>query len=115
MKDLTHSIEMKDAGDGRVTLTSTAQQSNLETLALAEFLRRLPPEQRCFFKNCRVVGFVPVIMPKGMFKDDNMHVHKMNPDELDYAMRAMPEFNVDGGLKALPRHHDLGGKPTPEL
>lgn len=96
---------------GEVELTTQARQSNLPTLALAEFLRRLPEQERCFFKNCKVVGFMPIYMPAGMFAGDNMHVHKMDRDQLDYAMRAMPEFRAtDDAPQALPQYFDLAGR-----
>lgn len=108
---LEQTVKVELLGSEAVAIKTNATQSNLETLALAAYLRSLPPEQRNYFKKCKLVSFMPVYMPDGMFADNNMHVHKMDPDQLDYAMRAMPEFRTtDESLPANPLYIDLGSK-----
>lgn len=75
------------------TMRVDVRQDNTPVAMLAKFVRSLPPEQRGFFKECRIVGFYPVYMPEGMFQA-NEHLYSLDPDQLDYLVDNTPEFRV---------------------
>lgn len=82
--------------DGRVH--TDIEQNNLEHLALASFMRQLPPEQRPFFKECKVVSIMPYYMPKGAFAE-NETILTLDPDQLDWAVGQFNDFSTVKGAK----------------
>lgn len=79
-------------GDGRVH--TEIEHNNLEHMALAAFMRQLPPENRSFFKQCKVVSVMPYYMPKGAFSEDE-NILTLDPDQLDWAIERFTEFSTD--------------------
>ncbi|MFP5240533.1 MAG: hypothetical protein ACLGQW_11940 [Acidobacteriota bacterium] len=78
---------------GEEELRASATQNNLPILMLTKFLRSLPEDQRCFFKDCRIEAVIPFYMPRGDFKE-NVHAMNMDQDQLDWLLRERPEFRA---------------------
>ncbi|WP_243311924.1 hypothetical protein [Fundidesulfovibrio agrisoli] len=78
---------------GEEELHASATQNNLPILMLTKFLRRLPEDQRAFFKDCRIEAVIPFYMPRGDFKE-NVHAMNMDQDQLEWLLRERPEFRA---------------------
>lgn len=83
--------------DHRVTLTDEdhtqvhAEMSNVGVLALNKFLRGLPPQERGFFKDCKIVAILPAYLPAGEFNSDEIALN-LDREQLDWFLKRNPEF-----------------------
>lgn len=93
--------------DGRVH--TEIEHDNLKHMALAAFMRQLPPEQRTFFKECKVVSVMPYYMPKGAFAEDE-NILTLDPDQLDWAIDKFEEFSTEKGRKGAKMVFGSDGK-----
>ena len=104
---LNRQVTIKDTGHGEVQLKNETRGTTAHAEMLANFLSTIPPDQRGFFKECRVVAVVPFYQAEGDFQA-NLHVMKMDDDQLDWAIKNHPEYRVGDNTKN--NHLATGGK-----
>ena len=92
VKGKTKSVRIEGGGK-EFKMHVDVRQDNTPVAMMAQFVRGLDPKQRRFFKDCRVVSFIPMYLPEGAFSPD-MHALKLDPDQLDWAVKNFPEFKA---------------------
>ncbi len=86
-------VTVEDKGKHEVRVTVSATQDATPQAMLAQWLRSLPPNQRKFFKECRIVSVLPVYAPTGMFDSNEATIH-LDPDQLDHFVDNAPQFRA---------------------
>jgi hypothetical protein len=81
-------------GKDEFHVQSDIKCSNADQRGFARYLKSLPKNERCFFKNCRVKAILPIYMPEGDFSPE-VNALNMNKDQLDWFLKRRTDFVVE--------------------
>lgn len=94
---IQNKVRVEERGS-EVLVNSEGVQDTTAILMLNKFLRSLPKDQRGFFKECKIVGFMPVYQHRGDFRA-NETAYTLDDDQVEWFFDRHPEYLANDKTK----------------
>ena len=93
---MIHNKISVDERGSEIGVKTEGIQDTTAILMLNKFLRSLPENQRGFFKECKIVGYMPVYQHRGDFRP-NETAYTLDDDQINWFFERHPEYLASDG------------------